>query len=683
MKTDNDLERQLRDLLRQTLDREPGPDPIWAESPAAHRITKPEPRRPSRWTIRVMAMAALITIGGGAALLLGAPDNPALGPNGWIAQSSGGDIYLLGLEQEVRRVVGTDGDGISDGCPAFSPDGRQLAYGRVAGEAEWVVDEDGAGSLEPGTYSDASLVIADVGDDGHVTEQFTVDIGDGLPPPCPVWAPSGDRIAFAVPLTSPGNPEQSAVGSEVRIVTLADGSVTVLPDLLATDLEFSPDGSLLAITSGTEAPAEYGRALEDGRIYLYEFAGGAVQTLDATLGALTITWSPDGGRMAYLTGELDPELRVIDLATGEQRVLDHPATLHGIGPVWSPDGESILYQRCDGAYGTCRGERHEVVLVWPDDLSADGTAREEAFTLFDQPTENTQRELYPYWVTWSPDGEQLLFSAWPANGRSLLGVTPAVAGGPADVLVSNGYPSEDPGNEAYVFWEPSLLTQTWGRRPAGMVTPETPGPSLPPTPTPSTSSGVDLPAGPHLVSEGIEGGVPITVTIAAPRWQGEPAAGALCRDDPVEACSVPPDGAGMIAFQGTEYRVWNDACHRAGVTVATTVDELVDALQRQVHRFAPPGRIEDITVDGYAGRKIVLRMVLPGFPWDCDDGIMALFGLAGDDLAGQVQGHRQTDELWVVDVDGLIVVLDGMYYVDTPDNAVDELRAMLGSATFE
>ncbi len=36
-----------------------------------------------------------------------------------------------------------------------------------------------------------------------------------------------------------------------------------------------------------------------------------------------------------------------------------------------------------------------------------------------------------------------------------------------------------------------------------------------------------------------------------------------------------------------------------------------------------------------------------------------------------------------MDVDGLLVVLDGAYYADTPQNVVDEMRAILASATFE
>ena len=47
------------------------------------------------------------------------------------------------------------------------------------------------------------------------------------------------------------------------------------------------------------------------------------------------------------------------------------------------------------------------------------------------------------------------------------------------------------------------------------------------------------------------------------------------------------------------------------------------------------------------------------------------------------QGPGAVEELWAVDVDGRLVVLDGRYFANSPQNAVDELRAILASATFE
>ncbi len=670
MQTDNDLERRLRTVLRQALDHEHGPDPTWDESPAARRVTVPERRRPSRWTLRVLAVAALITIGVGSALLFGAPDDlGALGPNGWIAfgmhPEDGGDqdIWFVSLDREPRRVIGTDTDGVDQLCPAFSPDGRSLSYGQV--------DQSGA---TPTT----AVVVASVNGEGDVSEVFRVDVGEA--PPCPVWSPDGDRIAFGVPQTSVINPTQSAAGSEVWILTLADRSITVLPDLLATDLEFSPDGSLLAVASGSDVEHSGGR-LADGRIYLHELASGAMRTLEGTLGAINLTWSPDGNRIAYETGEADPELWVIELATEEQRVLSAPyGTLHGIGPVWSPDGESIVYQRCQGPYAACSGERHDVVVVWPDDLSADGTPREEVVPLFERSADGSETWLTPYWVSWSPDGEYLMFVGWSADTDPLLGVVPVASASPSDILVSGQDVAVYP---VYEFG-PFVPIQSWGRLPAGAAMP-TPAPeeSAAET-TPSPSPWVGLPAGPHLLSDATDGGVPITVIVAAPLWNGEPNGGFLCWGDPADPCADPSGGVGLLAFEGREYSVYGEACTWASTrpdTPATTVDELIDALANQGSRaeLRPP---EDITVDGYAGKRIFLPMH-PVEIDACDEGQVAMFGLPGTDPARYTQDQDLIEEVWAVDVDGLIVVLDATYYADTPQNAVDEVRAILQSATFD
>ena len=429
------------------------------------------------WTIAA-ALGLLVALLGGA-LLVGArlllPPRLNVSPpvtNGWIAftvsqpapdgQDDDLDIWLAALDRDARRVVGSETDLVDQLCPAFSPDGRSLAYGRVEGPG---TDFDADGAAEPAAYQNAALVVADVADDGTVADRLTVDVGDGLPPPCPVWSPDGEQVAFGVSRTSPVNPETSAAGSEVWVVTLADRGTTVLPDLLATDLEWSPDSRLLAIASGEEELVP-GNALHDGRIHLYEPTSGAMRSLDATLGAGSLTWSPDGRRIAYATGDLQHELRVIDVETGQQEVLAAGyQALHGIGPVWSPDGKRIAYQR------RLSGERHEVVLVTPGDPS-DGGAVPEEEVIPSQATAPGSDGLFPYRVTWSPDGEYLLYLAWgnagsEASPASLVAIPADLDGSPVVVTQVEGLVPYD-GYPDTTF----VPIQTWGRSPDPSLMPQ-------------------------------------------------------------------------------------------------------------------------------------------------------------------------------------------------------------------
>jgi Tol biopolymer transport system component len=474
MNTDEKLERQLRSILRETLDRELGPDPAWPESPAARRVAELDRReRRRRWPLRVLAVAALIGAGGGAALLGGRltppPEVTLDAANGWIAftvaqrdpagEDDDLDIWLVALDRDARRVVGADTDDVDQLCPAFAPDGRSLAYGQVQGHS---TSGDDAERLA--AYRNAALVVADVSNDGRVTDRLTVDVGDGLPPPCPVWSPDGDQVAFGVPRTSPVNPRTSAAGSEVWVVTLADRDITVLPDLLATDLEWSPDGSLLAIASGVDERVR-GNVLHDGRIHLYEPSSGEMRPLESTLGATSFTWSPDGRRIAYATianatGDSENELRVVDIDTGEEELLAaRYGVMHGIGPVWSPDGETIVYQRTIGS-----GERHEVVLVMPGEMSGETGLPSEVVVPTFQNTTRGSGYLYPYRVTWSPDGEYLLYLAW---GEGMAAPSGLVAV-PTDPDMESVVLSLDVNFVPYDGYPDTSLVpiQMWGRQPS-------------------------------------------------------------------------------------------------------------------------------------------------------------------------------------------------------------------------
>lgn len=206
-----------------------------------------------------------------------------------------------------------------------------------------------------------------------------------------------------------------------------------------------------------------------------------------------------------------------------------------------------------------------------------------------------------------------------------------------------------------------------------------------PVPTPSPTPAGLLPEGPHVLSDGeaVDGmpTMPMTVTIPAAGWYGEPGDLILIKNDN----SAAPDGAGMIVFFGDLY-VYGDPCQWATTRPsepATTVDELVAALTAQASRDATDAA--DVTVDGHAGKSITLHVPDDAVFSDCDRATFGSWGVPGGDVSPfrYHQDPGQIDKLWIVDVDGTLVVIDIAYYEETPQSVVDELEAIVASISFE
>ena len=118
---------------------------------------------------------------------------------------------------------------------------------------------------------------------------------------------------------------------------------------------------------------------------------------------------------------------------------------------------------------------------------------------------------------------------------------------------------------------------------------------------------------------------------------------------------------------------------------ATTVDEAIAALAAQASRDA--SEPSDITLDGYAGKAITLHVPHDVNFADCDSNLFSMFsdraGTRPDAVGRYAQGPGQVDEVWILDVDGRMVVMDWAYYEGTPQAHVDELRAIIESTTFD
>lgn len=229
-----------------------------------------------------------------------------------------------------------------------------------------------------------------------------------------------------------------------------------------------------------------------------------------------------------------------------------------------------------------------------------------------------------------------------------------------------------------------------------------PTPIATPEPTPAPSSEAGLPRGPFLITGAdgpVDGGpVDITVEIASSGWSSMPDLDFLSKaDDGLDA----PDtvGGALIGWAwpvGTEFHVYGDPCQwstTVPATPATTLEEIATALAAQAE--SDPSAPVDVTVGGYAGKAVTLHTPMtyevPGATRaeefaDCDDSSYSYYGIEGDEgtvVARNSQGPGEVDELWILDVDGAIVILNVVHSPATPDDLVEEMRAMAESATFE
>jgi hypothetical protein len=238
--------------------------------------------------------------------------------------------------------------------------------------------------------------------------------------------------------------------------------------------------------------------------------------------------------------------------------------------------------------------------------------------------------------------------------------------------------------------------------PGGLGADPTPTATPEPTLAPTTSPEAGLPQGPFVITGAdgpVDGGpVEVTVEIASSGWSSNGDLDFMSKgDDGLDAPETV--GGALVAWTwpvGTEFHPYGDPCHWSSSvpdTAATTADEIAAGLAAQTE--SDPSTPTDVEVGGYAGKKVTLHTPMtyevPGATreeefGDCDETAYAYYGVQGaegTELARNSQGPGETDELWILDVDGAIVILNAVYSPATPPDLVDELRTMAESATFE
>jgi hypothetical protein len=199
-----------------------------------------------------------------------------------------------------------------------------------------------------------------------------------------------------------------------------------------------------------------------------------------------------------------------------------------------------------------------------------------------------------------------------------------------------------------------------------------------------------------FVVTGTDDPVQVTLDIASDGWEWLPEFDAVSKDDDGRD---PPQSVGvaLLAWSwpaGTGFNVYGDPCQWLATvpeTPATTPEEIAAAFAAQASTDATAP--VDVTVGGYAGKAVTLSVPmtfdLPDATReerfaDCDEAAFAFYGIEGEaGHARNAQGAGQIDELWILDVDGAIVILDAAYGPAASAELVEELRILAESATFE
>jgi serine/threonine protein kinase/Tol biopolymer transport system component len=290
---------------------------------------------------------------------------PAFSPDGrqiaFRSEREGGGIFLMGATGEsVRRLTNFGFN------PAWSPDGREIA---VASE----------GVTTPFTRRSSSRI-------------FRVDVATGASRPVPVedgvqpsWSPHGLRLAYWG-LAGPAN--------RVIWTVPADGG----PPVQVTDDAFynwspvwSPDGAFLYFAS------DRGGSMNLWRVPVDEASGrilGAPQPLTTpSESSATPSFARDGRRVLYATDDSRSFLETVPLDPGKGRTAGPPAlvfegsrSLRGCDV--SPDGASIVFRTA--------APQEDLYLI-----RADGRDLRQL-------TDDPARDRAP---RWSPDGRRILFSS--------------------------------------------------------------------------------------------------------------------------------------------------------------------------------------------------------------------------------------------------------------------------------
>ena len=258
-------------------------------------------------------------------------------------------------------------------CPAWSPDGRHIAFSRIVG-----------------AYPTFSYAIYVMGSDGSNPRNLTNHV-TGRQDSAPAWSPDGRHIAF----TS----NRGMGGTSAIYVMGSDGSnprrlTNHARDRKDTAPAWSPDGRHIAFSRTVGDYPNFNYA-----IYVMDSDGSNPRRLTNHPGDdFGPTWSPDGRHIAFsrehhdaTNNNYNTDIFVMGSDGSNPRRLTNVPE-RDRGPGWSPDGRHIAFTSQRGVFHGVRGSFPEIYV-----MGSDGSNQRRLI--------NPQRQSLG--SQWSPDGRQI------------------------------------------------------------------------------------------------------------------------------------------------------------------------------------------------------------------------------------------------------------------------------------
>ncbi len=346
-----------------------------------------------------------------------------------------GLFFLLVESHEKSRLTSPPAGSIGDSAPAFSPDGRSLAFNRIVG---------------PGISDLYLLALSEslelLGEPSRITF-------DDLDSYSPVWSPDGNEIIYAsnrlfspslwrTPVSSPSKPQRLAAvgeGGDFPAISrrghrlaysrgLKDINIwrVELPGpygrtgrptrfisstLLDAEPQFSPDGKRITFSSNRSGNDEIWVCDSDGSNAIQLTSLGSPR-------AGSPRWSPNGDRIAFdakLEGQFD--IQIIDADGGKPKRLTTSLAADFV-PSWSHNGKWIYF-------GSTRSGERQVWKMPTEGGEAVQVTRGGGFLALEAPDGSC---VY-YIKSESKDQESFSASLWkvPAHGGEETQVLESVA----------------------------------------------------------------------------------------------------------------------------------------------------------------------------------------------------------------------------------------------------------------